>query len=77
MQATQAVKIKFEIDKKSSSKIKFKNQFCEIEILRNQVQIDRGTVCYTSTFAITLRLRRSLDFMTDLRLVGDSMWKQY
>ena len=27
LQATQAVKIKFEIDKKSSSKIKFKNQF--------------------------------------------------
>ena len=29
---TQAVKLKFEIDKKSSSKIKFKNQFCELEI---------------------------------------------
>ena len=27
---------------KSSSKIKFKNQFREIEILKNQVQIDRG-----------------------------------
>ena len=32
---------KFQIDKKSSSKIKFKNQFCDIEILENQVQIDR------------------------------------
>ena len=41
MQATQAVKIKFKIDKKSSSKIKFKNQFREIQILKTQVQIDR------------------------------------
>ena len=32
MQATQVVKIKFEIDKKSRSKIKLKNQFREIEI---------------------------------------------
>ena len=28
-------------------KIKFKNPFCEIEILKNQVQIDRGTVSNT------------------------------
>ena len=34
LQATQAVKIKFEIDKKSSSKIKFKNQFRELKISR-------------------------------------------
>ena len=26
-------------------KIKFKNQLREIEILRNQVQIDRGSIC--------------------------------
>ena len=40
-QAVQAVKIKFKIDKDSSSKIKFKNQFCEIQILKNQVQINK------------------------------------
>ena len=34
--------MKFKIEKKSSSKIKFKNQFREIEISKNQVQIDRG-----------------------------------
>ena len=33
---------KFEIDKKSSSKIKSKNKFRGIEILKNQVQIDKG-----------------------------------
>ena len=32
LQATQAVKIKFEIDKRSNSKIKFKNKFLELEI---------------------------------------------
>ena len=37
MQATQAVKIKFEIDK-------LKNQFHKIRILKNQVQIDRRIV---------------------------------
>ena len=42
--AKQAVKIKLEIDKKSSQKIRQKNQFLEIEILKNQVQIDRGTI---------------------------------
>ena len=35
----QPAKIQFEIDKKSSSKIKFKNQFREI------VQIDKGQMC--------------------------------
>ena len=42
LQATQTVKIKFEIYKISSWKIKLKNQFCEIEILKNQVQIGKG-----------------------------------
>ena len=32
LQAAQAVKIKIKIDKESSSKIKFKNQLCEIQI---------------------------------------------
>ena len=41
LQAAQAVKIKFKIDKESSSKIKLKNQFCEIQILKNQVQINK------------------------------------
>ena len=34
--------MKIKIDKKSCSKIKFKNQFREVEILKNQAQIDRG-----------------------------------
>ena len=52
MKATQAVKIKFEINKKSSSKIKFNIKFknkVQKSILwtryfKNQVQIDRGLV---------------------------------
>ena len=34
LQATQAVKVNFEIDKKSSSIINFENQFHELEILK-------------------------------------------
>jgi hypothetical protein len=36
--------MKFKIEKKSSSKIKFENQFREIEISKNQEQIDRGLI---------------------------------
>ena len=28
----------------NGQEIKFKNQFCEIEIFKNQVQIDKGSV---------------------------------
>ena len=43
LQATQVVKIKFEIVKRSSSKIKFKNHFLWTWDFKNQVQINRGS----------------------------------
>ena len=36
LQATQAIKIKFEINIRSSSKIKFKNKYCELEISKTK-----------------------------------------
>ena len=48
----QAVKIKFEIDKK----IKLKNRFREMEISKTQVQIDRGNSFYESNQPYSLFL---------------------
>jgi hypothetical protein len=48
------VKIKFEKDKKSSSKIKFKNQFREINILKNQVQEEVLLSSPNHTFPISV-----------------------
>ena len=55
---TQAVKIKFEIDKKSSSKIKFKNQVQKIKLKNQyQVQMDKG-----SDFRLNYDQKRSCNF---------------
>ena len=58
LKATQAVKIKFEIDKKSSSKIKFKNQVQKIKLKNQyQVQMDKG-----SDFRLNYDQKRSCNF---------------
>ena len=44
LKATQAVKIKFEIDKKSSSKIQSKNQFCELDISKIKCRSTGGYI---------------------------------
>ena len=49
-------KIKFEIDEKTISKIKFKNQFHEIKIFKNQVQIDGGNVYLKLKWKKSLKL---------------------
>ena len=55
LQITHAVKIKFEIEKRSSSKIKFENQFLWTRDFKNQVQINKRSgweffICFFALF---------------------------
>ena len=79
MQATQAVKIKFELDKKSSL---FRNPiFFEFEIekkssdtryFKNQVEIDRGIV---KNIDIQMRLYQRFDLIVDRLTFPGGHWK--